>query len=79
MLATTTSASTTARIGARTAHPRSSLMRPVPKVARVAPAQAANALRATTNVRIHVRAGAQAAGSSAAIASMTTPASPTIA
>ena len=79
MLASTTSANTTARTGDRMAQPRRSPTRPVPKSARVAAAQAANALRATTNARIQVRAGAQASGSSAATASMTTPASPAMA
>ncbi len=79
MLARTTTARTPARIGARNAQPRSSATRPVANVARVAAAHAAKALRVTTNARIQVRAGAHASGSSAAMASITTPASPTIA
>ena len=79
MLAMMTRARIAARAGDRMAQPRRSATRPVKKVVRVAAAQPANALRATTKARIHVRAGAQAAGSRAATASSTTPASPMIA
>ena len=68
----------TARIGERRPSPRRSATRPVQKPARMPATQAAKALRATTNARIQIRAGAHAAGSSAASARMTTPASPTI-
>ena len=60
------------------AQPRRSGRRLVPNESRTTAAQAAKALRVTTKARIQIRPGVQAAGSSAANASMTTPASPTI-
>ena len=62
MPATTITPKVTPRTGARRAQPRSSGIRPVPNVARSEAAHAANALRVTTYARIHIRAGAQAAG-----------------
>ena len=78
MLATITSAKARPRIGERIAQPRRSSTRPVNRSVLVADAQAAKALRATTSVRIQVRAGAHASGSRAATARSTTPASPMI-
>ena len=65
----------TARIGARRAQPPSSEIRRVPNAPRTATAHAANALRTMTKTRIHVRAGSQAAGSSAARPRIAMPAS----
>ena len=78
MDATTITMRLTASSGDRIAQPRRSGRLPVQNESRMTAAQPANALRVTTNARIHVRPGVHAAGSSAANASITTPASPTI-
>src|SRR3954452_5417198 len=76
--AMTTRTNATASGGERQAQPRRSAIRLVQKPALTPATHPANALRATMNTRIHIRAGAHASGSSVASASMTTPASPTI-
>ena len=60
--ATAMTTSATPRSGARRTQPPSSGNRLVPNPPWIATAQAANALRPTTKIRSHVRAGSQASG-----------------
>ena len=61
--------------GAQRPSRRAAAIRRVPNAPRTATAQAANALRTMTKTMIHVRAGSQAAGPSAARPRIAMPAS----